>query len=227
LELRTYTVPEGFSQDEWSNTLRKAFQVGETRIGSVTPGPSNTLVVTAPRNVHLGIQALVKDLIARGPVTAPESVSVNYWILLARPLEAGATESPVRIAPDQRSRMEILEPVLDQIAAVQGPLEYHLLEQLQLSSADANQSSDLRGRLVSVSQRVMDDGRAGWLADIDISMSGSHGVLHNVRSRVRLEPGKFVILGQTAYNGKNGPLPGGWDPFDDLMLYYVIARDSD
>jgi hypothetical protein len=122
--------------------------------------------------------------------------------------------------------MEKLQPVLNEIAAVQGPLEYHLIEQLQLTSL-VGQEAEVAGKRVRVSQEVVDDRSAGRLADIIIRTSGERGMLHNLVSRVRLESGKFIILAQTAYNGSRGALPSGWEPTEDLMLYYVIAPDSE
>jgi len=224
VELRSYTVPEGFDRAEWRDMLRGALALGDRKIGGVRVGPGNTLVVTAPRGVQAGIAELLKELESRGPVArpGPGSVSVNYWVLVGRPLASGDPGSPVRIGSGRRNILEKLSPVMDQIASAQGPMEFHLLEQLRLTSIDDSREAEMRGRYVQLSQRVMKDDSGQRLADISISMSA-----HNLESRVKIEPGKFVILGQTALNVNGGVVPSGLDQADDLMLYYVISADTD
>lgn len=230
VELRTYTVPEGFDRNEWYSVLNNTLITGDTRIGNVTPGPSNTLVVTAPRSVHDGIEDLLEELKSRGPEPRPEpgSVSVNYWVLVSRPIATGGSVSPVRIASDQKDRLGRIEPVLDQIVSVQGPMEFHLLEQLQLTSVDTHEHSEIRGRSVEISQTVMSPMPGERIADVKIRMFGKRGTIHNLASRIKLERDKYVVLGQTAYNGEKPGLFGQTGQLDDdMMLYYVVAAEAD
>ena len=224
VELMSYAVPEGYNAREWRDMLRGALTLGDHKIGGVRLGPGNTLVVTAPRSVQAGVEKLLKELESRGPIAGPthESVSVNYWVLVGRPLASGDPGSPVRIGSGRRISLEKLSPVLDQIASAQGPMEFHLLEQLTLTSIDDQQSAEIRGRYVRLNQRVMKDDAGQRLADISLSIPG-----HQVESRVKLDPGKFVILGQTAFNAQRGSVPAGLNQAEDLMLYHEISADID
>jgi hypothetical protein len=204
LELKSYSVPEGFNRDEWFETLKNV------AVGPVTRGPSDTLVVLTSPKKHEGIRKMFEDLESRGPAvqSAPQSISVIYWVLLGKPIEV--EESQYRVAPGQAGRLKNLHPVLTEIASLQGPLEYHLLEQLQLTAIQARADYRMRGRSVTVNQRVIDDDSTGRIIDVDLSISGNRGVAHTLASRVVVKPGEFVVLGQTTYDTN-----------------YVIATESD
>ena len=76
-----------------------------------------------------------------------------------------------------------------------------------------------------VSQRVYSG--PVTLASVSVQvLSGRGGFDHGVESRVRLDPGKFVVLAQSAYNPKSGALPDGWGTSNDVMLFLVVARQA-
>ena len=120
-----------------------------------------------------------------------------------------------------------LRPVLDEIVDAQGGMEFHLLERVRLSSLDNNDPAEVRGRGVVVRQVVTSDGSGKHLADIRIHMSGRRGVLHTLESRIKLEPGRFIVMGQTAYNNRDAELPSFEDDDERVMLYYVVSAQAD
>lgn len=225
-ELRTYTVPTGYDGVSIKNYLRGSFDSGETKLGTVLTYPDGILVVTAPPRIHAGIRQLFAELEERGP--RPQSlgttVALRYWILIARSA-AGPGES-VRFASAALRDAGSLRPVLDELAETQGPLEFSLLEQISLASLDQGDRAQTRGRQFVVEQRVLRPDAGSPIADISIQSFGQRGNTHAVETRVRLESGKYVVLGQTAYNAASEGLPEGWNLSDEPLLFYVISSED-
>ncbi len=226
MQLRTYRLPEGQDVKTFRNYLRNSLDTGDQSLGTVTTYPDGSLVVTAPVSVHDGIEDLIGELTKRGPEPAkppPSSVTVNYWFLLGKPIPGGES----RIASQALQQSQHLQPVLKEIVKAQGGMEFHLLEQMRLISLDNNSDAEVRGRRVAVRQEVLSHDSGQRLADIKVTMFGKSGVLHTLQSRIKLEPGKFIILGQTAYNNRDGGLPQLAEADEQVMLYYVLSAEAE
>ncbi len=111
-----------------------------------------------------------------------------------------------------------LEPVLTQIATAQGPTEFFLLEEIQLTSMNLRRAHT-NGRVGWVTQRAARSG-AQVVADVEIGLAENE-----FESQVMLEAGQFLVLGHAGYDG-NSPFPDA-RPEDLLTLYYVMAADLD
>jgi hypothetical protein len=225
MQIRTYMVPEGQSVQEFRDQLRLVLGTGDQKQGTVQAFPNGTLAVTAPASVHSGIANLIEQMAQRGPQRTepvPASVTLTYWVVLGRPAPGG-----LEIASPVLRQNGGLRPVFEAIVDTQGGMEFDLLEQLQLKSLDNNIWADIRGRQVDVRQRLIKHPSGERLADIDFSISGSRGVAHTLESRVKLEPGRFVVLGQTAYESRRVDLTEHGGAGDGLMLYYVISSSVD
>lgn len=224
VELKSYPVPPGYDADQIRNYIRGSLERGDTVYGSVVKYPDGSLVVTAPPSIQTGVAELMRELSKRPPASpvsdGAKSVSVRYWVLLGRSLSSGkgvsfATES-LRHATD-------LVPVLEAVVGSQGAQEFALVERLRLVSSIGGQPARIRGRHAAVEQRLMQQGEAGPVADIEIRTMDSRGAqTHDLSTRVSLEPDRFVVLGQAAYNAPKEQLPAGWDA-GDVYLYFVIA----
>jgi hypothetical protein len=226
VELRTYVVPDGFDTRELRRYLSASLTSGETVLGTAVEYPNGMLAITAPPGVHQGVERLLADLERRGPGAANEaqdSKTLRYWAILGRPIDgqqgAIASSSPMLRATGP------LRPVLDELTGTYGPMHFGLLEALGVTSVASGDNSSVRGRHMLVQQRVFP--KPHTLADIQVQIFRVHGgVSHSVESRVRLEPGKFVVLAQSAYD-PDGGLPVGWKPSDDTLLFLVIAEQAD
>ena len=219
-ELRTYQVPADY-QDDLRDMLRSALGTGDTRLGRVTNGPGGTLLVVAPPRLQRGVQQILDAGFEVPPVASP--VTLSYWFLVGRPAESSGATTPFSVigrrAPPQ------LEPVLAQIAAAQGPTEFWLLEEVQLTSMPQNRAVT-SSRFVQVAQRATRTGEE-VVADIEISFGTYH-----LESRVSLWAGQLLVLGQSGFDGRVNALFGNpVDAFPDttsedlLTLYYVMAAD--
>lgn len=212
VELRTYEVPSAIRND-LSDMLRSALGSGDSRLGRVTDGPGGTVIVVAPPLIQAGIEQLLNADFEASPVASP--IKLTYWLLVGRPAESGAT--PFSVVG--RSGLSQLEPVLAEIATAQGPTEFSLLEHIQLTSMsqDLGQAS---GRVGQVRQTAT---RAGDQIVADVTISLNNGNMF--RSRVMLETGQFLVLGQAGFAGDWVEVFPDARGYDELTLYYVMTAD--
>ena len=220
--LRTYHVPPDY-QDDLRGMLDTALRLGDTRLGRVTHGPGGTLLVVAPPRLQNGVQQILDAGFEVPPVARP--VTLTYWLLVGRAVEASQSAEPFSVIGTRR--VSELEPVLRQIATAQGPTEFALLEEIQLTSM-SQVHAEASGRVVRVEQTVVRTGEQ-VVTDvyIELQLTGN-----TFQSRVMLEAGQFLVVGQAGL-GRNQRIGGGnrVNPFPDvtseelLTLYYVMAAD--
>jgi len=220
--IQTYAVPEGIDAADLVSDLRRSLQRGEEALGSVSLYPGGSLAVTAPASVQAGVAGLIATIAQAAPSTREPAkmVTVHYWALIARPVskEGGQVDGTL-------AHVTGLQPVLHEIMAAQGSLQFDLLEQLQLVAADSR--AQARGRRMQVEQRVVSGNGQPTMADIQIQLGSERGgIAHSVQTRVVLDPGRFVVLAQSGYKDVDRALPQGWDP-TETMLYYVVSADVD
>lgn len=219
LEMRTYATPEGYEQVDVLRVLNPS--LGGNGVARALPDGS--LVVTAPAGVHDGVEGLLARLGSNPPkpAPAPESVTLRYWAIVGTPTASGGvtSEDPALSAGG------VLAPLLGELEASFGPMRLGVLEELRLTSVDDGPSSQVAGRSLRLTQRVQRSPEGGALADIEINlMGGQGGFLHSLETRVRLEPGRLIVLSQSAYNSERGTLPSGWTATDRDMLFYVVVE---
>lgn len=216
--LRTYDLPEGVNRTNVMNLLGTTFKTGETSVAGTAYGPGNSVIVTGPRSVHDGVAAIIAEyttaMEAEAQAPPPTSVAVDYWVVIGQP----GNPAP------RPATLSAIAPALDEIESQQGQTGFHLLERIRLTGVEGKDST-LRGRLVSAQQRIMTHPSAGRLADIELAMHTSKGIRYHLKSRIELQPGRFVVLGQTAYDRRGQGVPRAMESGAELLLYYVIVAD--
>ncbi len=226
--IRTYEVPEGFDAQEWAKSLNRALYVNDAnKVGEVEIGPGNTLIVTAQQSSIAGVEHLIKTFQQAKPsqTVAEASVAVEYWTLVGRPVDDSGEK--IRIASKRLARQDRLRPALQQIVQRQGAMEFILLEQLRLTSLSPSRQASVDGRFMQVHQSVTSARDGQHTADIKIQMVSSKGYRNSIESRVKLIPGQFIVMGQSAINGQDYSTIRPIDDSDGLMLYYVISSEID
>jgi len=181
--LRSYTIAPELGP-ELTTILNEILDRGEgvPPAGRVELGPSGRLLVAAPESVHEGIEEIIAEIDETPPEPAP-SISITYWIVTGKPAEE-TSWSP---------RIDTMGSVFEGIASADGPTEFALLERVDLHSRSGERAST-GTRHFWVEQRATS--RAGGvLADLDLK--GKRGAA-SVRTRVDLEPGTTLVLGQSA-----------------------------
>ena len=214
-ELRTYRVPPDY-QDDLRVMLDSAMRVGDTRLGRVTSGPGGTLLVVAPRRLQAGVQEILDAGIDVSPFATP--VRLTYWLVVGRSVDAGEGDASFSV----RGSLELsqLEPVLSQIAGVQGPIEFALLEEIQVTSMSQDRGQAW-GKFARVEQTATRTGEQ-VVAFVSISLPATSNMFE---SQVMLEPGQFLVVGQAGFGGDPTVAFPDAASEDLLTLYYVMAAD--
>jgi hypothetical protein len=152
-------------------------------------------------------------------------VKLTYWFVIGRALDAARATQPYSVSGGRS--IPQLESVLNQIAGVQGPTEFHLLEQVQLTSM-YQARADTIGRFGTVIQTVTKTGEQ-IVADVSIRVQPASMMARENRfnSRVVLKEGQFLVLGQTGFaDDSQETFPDAAEE-DLLTLYYVMSADLD
>jgi hypothetical protein len=223
--LRTYQVPVGY-EDEARVVLRNALAVGDKWQGSVSVGPSGSVVVVAPQAIQTGIAAFVEQLKSASPgARGPQPVALDYWILVGRRAGAGrpAAGLPRRegsgFAVLGHDALPALDAALSQVVAKQGGTDFTLLEHLRVASVGDEFGSNT-GRRSRVDQRAAVAG-SDVVAEIRIKLERTP---HQLQTRVVLKRGQVLVLAESGFTGEPPDAFASAEP-DDLTLYYVVAAD--
>jgi hypothetical protein len=221
VELRTYQVPPDH-QEGLRRMLATALGSGDTRTGRVSTGPGGALVVVAPPGVQAGIQQLLDAGFEAPPAAQP--VRLTYWFVIGRALDAAPATRPYSVTGGRN--IPLLERVLAEIAAAQGPTEFHLFEQIQLTSMyqDLAQTTSP----VSIVRQTVSKTGEQVVADVQIRLQGTPPMRENqLNSRVVLKEGQFIVVGQTGFAGRSQEMFPDAAEEDVLTLYYVMSADLD
>lgn len=212
--LRTYTVPPEHTRSI-VRALQSALSTGKDLPphGTIEELPNGQLVVVAPVGIHDGIAELIKGLGATRPPPA-HTATFNYWVVVGEPAaEASGLDTPE------------LAPALQAIVREQGPMKFSLLEQAQLATL-VDESAKAQGDRMEVRQVVTEVG-GRLVADIDLDVDVnpeydpnarcSRGMCKSFRTRVHVNPGQLLVVGQTGIVG-----PGG----APRSLFYLVRGQT-
>ena len=218
VELRIHEVPAEV-RDDLRSMLRSVLGSGETGLGRVTDGPGATLIVVAPPRIQAGVQQLL-EADFEAPRT-PSPIKLTYWLLVGRPLAASEAAEPFSVVAGRS--LPQLEPVLSQIAGAQGPTEFSLLEEIQLTSM-SQARGEAAGKFARVSQTATRTAEQ-VVSFVEIHLQGRMGPSNSFQSRVVLDVGQFLVVGQAGFGGS--PIRAFQDATleDKLTLYYVMVAD--
>ncbi|MEZ4452618.1 MAG: hypothetical protein R3B09_24375 [Nannocystaceae bacterium] len=196
--LRTYAVPQEQSR-AIESALRDALRTGNELppLGTVERLPDGRLVVVAPAGVQEGVAALLRDLDPEkaAPVRTAE---LQYWIVVGEP---SAEAEGVDAVPD-------IAPALRAVVESQGPMKFRLFEQMRLSSL-LDDRAEAEGARMEAKQFVTEVG-GRLVADLNLKVATldrepgalnslcAHNRCKELRSRVHLDPGQLLIVGQSS-----------------------------
>lgn len=210
-ELKTYDVPHDYGEEVWSLLSRTLG--GKEPTGRVALGPGNKLVVVAPPGVQAGVGAFMRELQAMDtPPASAVPVTMTYWVVAGQPSEE------TRVPAD----LTEVKEALDHVAGTQGPMEFALLERVQLTSRE--RTAHARGVVTEIEQDATTV-RDEIIADVELSAGR-----HYLNTQIKTKPGKLVVLGQTGLDPRRlenetaeHRLPGD---SDYLTLFWVLRADS-
>lgn len=209
IELHTYDVPKG-SIRPLLTTFKDGFWVDDKTppTGRATMTPDGRLMVVAPHNLQVGVQALV-DEVAKHPPTVDSTIELHYWMVMGHPSAAPGPLTP---------GLKEVQPALDEIVKTQGPQTFTLIQHVQLSSlqdewgkAEAS-PGDSPGTKLVISQHALQSSDAVF-AQVEIH----YGKNDAIETRVNLVTGQTVVLGTTGQR-----LSDAADAGDGATLYYLL-----
>lgn len=178
LALETYALPKGYAE-ALIPMLKSLLDQGEDRVGKVSPMPGDRVAILAPAPLHTGIAKLIEEIQSSDAVVPPQTIALNYWLVVGRP---GVTNA---------SDFTAIAPALESINEVSGPSEFAMLETARLLSLNG-EHAQTNGRHLHVEQRISS---LGGHHIGELSMRTRRG--NEINTRVRLEPEKLLVLGQT------------------------------
>ena len=205
LEMVVYDTPPGAGQ-QLRGVLQQAFYRNEATppVARATVSPDGRLLVIGPRSVQAGVATLMNSL-GKMPATTLPTVEFKYWLVLGQP---GTGEVPPDLAE--------ISSALNAVSKAQGGLVFEALESLTLRSV-GEEDGEANGRSVNVHQVASVAGGA-LVARIEIDPIGPT----KLKTRVQLEPGQTMVLGESGFDLKAGHFPGLKPGPDTRKLFYVV-----
>lgn len=207
--MRTYEVP-GMRAAELAAVLQRVLRTAPDQPprGRVTAMNEGRVVVVAPPGIHEGVDRLCTEL-TDTDTAPPKTVQVSLWLVFAEPADA----SDASEIPD-------ISETLDEVSAATEPARYTLGERVTLSSL-INAEAKAQGRLGRYEQVATAHGR-DIVADLEVDLFEYR---NSLRTRVTLEPGQTVVVGQTGLVKEHQPM--GTPPDERRILYVVRAELAD
>lgn len=209
--LATYEAP-GPIADKVAGVLRLLVAEGENPLGRVASLPGGRIVVVAPASIQDGVRNFL-ETVRNGPVPPPPAaVRLRYWLVLGRPAAQ----------PAGLERLGEAAPAMEAVMGATGPLDVRLLDRVELISLE-NKHGMAQGRRSEITQRVART-ENGFFADLRI------GTRARLDTRVLLEPGKLVVLGQVGYDEREaaeifGEAPDAATAAQGATLFHVVQAE--
>lgn len=205
LALRSFVVSPDLAE-ELAGVINDSLARGEgqTPVGRASVAPGGRLIVAAPAPILDQVGRMITTVEDASP-PPPPVVTLTYWVVEGEP--AGETS--------WSDRLDGLGPVLETIAAADGPSRFRLAEKLRLRSL-SGERANAEGRAYSIGQRVAArDG--GVVAEVDLRPQ--HGVRGgSIHTRVQIAPEQTLVLGEA------GIAKGGVVTDASSTTLYLVVR---
>ncbi|MBN1774013.1 MAG: hypothetical protein JXB32_22330 [Deltaproteobacteria bacterium] len=209
--MATYDAPAPIAE-KVAGVLRSLVAEGENPAGRVAALPGGRIVVVAPASIQDGVRDFIEH-VRSGPLPPPPAtIRIRYWLVLGRP----AAE------PSGLEQLAAAAPALEAVMASTGPLELRLLDRVEAISLE-NEHATAAGRRAEINQRAA-RAENGVFADLHI------GTRARLDTRVLLEPGKLVVLGQVGYDEREsaelfGDAPDSTAATQGATLFHVVQAE--
>jgi hypothetical protein len=186
--LKTYKVPGGHNHiSEVESILTSLlYYTGDKKLGKVEAGPGGQLVVVAPARIHQGIAKLLDDINQLEPSGPPPTIEFTYWFVLGWQSNQ----------PSKTSSFKEIAHALDLLANNQGPMEFRLLEKINVISISGH-GTDFSGNLFRVMHTAAEN-NGKIVAELGIRKRGMKRT--DINTRIWIESGKLLVLGESGYH---------------------------
>lgn len=210
--MRTYVVTPAESQ-RIEAVLRSLLQETEHGAGHgrVEDAGDGKLVVVAPPSIHEGVAELVEQVRSGDTASTGETVEVTYWFVAGTPGKTAELDAHSSIAP-----------ALQEIVEHEGPMAFEVLETASVAGL-LDEHSQASGDKFRVSQTVSRSDER-FLANLHVNGAVGSGLLLSLQTRVAVEPGKLVVVGQSGFaKNTRGNAP---DESPGRRLFYILKLDT-
>ena len=211
--MRTYAVTPAESQ-RIKAVLRSLLQETEHGAGHgrVEDAGDGRLVVVAPPSIHEGVAELVEQVRSGDAASPGETVEVTYWFVAGTPGKTTELKAHPSIAP-----------ALQEIVEHEGPMAFEVLETASVAGL-LDERAHASGDKFRVSQTVSRSDER-FLANLQVNgaMNFRAGLGLSLETRVAVEPGKLVVVGQS---GLAGAKQDGASGDAERRLFYILKLDT-
>lgn len=183
-ELRVHAIPDGSG-----GTLKPQLSLLLKDQGRVGIAPDGKLLVVAPQSIQDGVAAMVADL-GPGQVKAASNVRIDYWIVSGRPADESKRED---------AALNAISPALDLVEGRLGPQLFILYGAHSVMTLDGHVGSVRTTHPMWIRQNASVSRSGAVIADLQIETRGGEGA--SIETRVQIEPGKLVVLGEVGNSG--------------------------
>lgn len=192
--VQTYAVPEHAKSDILEAVNRVLTASEKKTVGQASLLPNNKLLVVAPEAIQQELAKVLQEL-QNLPAPKHNMLQSQYWVLQARPR---TNEQASNTIPE-------LNDALAAIEKAQGPLQFQLLERLEVTTVNGHRA-EIKGRHAAIEQNL------DWT---ETAVAGSLTVQNGrgelaLNTDISLPPGKTLVLGMMASPSE-----------PDTSLYYV------
>ena len=112
-----------------------------------------------------------------------------------------------------------MRPALEAILKTAGPTRFRLLETRSVRSLDGEMGAT-EGRSGAIEQRIS-EAEGVLVGDIQLHLRAAE-----LRTRVRLDPGQLLVLGEVGVNAADfGARPNAEGPLPVEQLYVIVRAD--
>lgn len=218
-EFKLYDVDPSYREEVYE-ALAGALRPGadDSQTEAIQLLPTGQILIDATPEAHQQVAAVLEE-IRRHEAEPTPRVRLQYWVILGAPELASATDTPAA-----------LDPVLEEIRQVHGPLSFRLLGNATLVT-DSGMSGELAGNPM-VSQMAYVQGtrlqaRLGISFYYSTATPTPNGFTPQSQQRVTLntsmEQGEFVVVGENSV----ADISDGQGAVDGTVFYIVHWAPGD
>ncbi len=193
-ELILQSYPGGDQAQELAGKLGSMLRMGESTIGTASATADGQVLVLAPRSVQDG---LAEAILARGRESSGgvREIVTTYWLVTAKPAVGEGSHG---------ERLGVIQAVLDEVAAADGPQRFRLLERVELSQADGAWAQTISPKARIEQKASVSQGRIIlWVRSREGQASPQE---RSLETTLNLEDGQFVVVGQASFSAEGTTL---------------------
>jgi hypothetical protein len=194
-ELVLQSYPGGDQAEELAGKLSSMLKMGESRVGTASATSDGQVLVLAPRSVQAGLAEAIEAQQRDRGSERPREIVTTYWLVTAKPAVGEGSRG---------ERLGVIQAVLDEVAAADGPQDFRLLERVELGQADGAWAQTISPKARIEQKASVSQGRIIlWVRSREGQASPQE---RSLETTLNLEDGQFVVVGQASFSAEGTTL---------------------